>query len=137
MKNMISQSSLVLPATEAEVETGKSWTDQSKLPVAALGTIVTDKTYTVQGPDKANPKLVRIDLTSKMKVEPNENANVNFEIKSQKSDGHFLFDADKGRIANSHVEVAMSQQISAGGQQFEQSVTNLMEMSLVPNEPAK
>jgi len=137
MKNMISQSSLVLPATAEETLPGKSWTDQTKVPVATLGTIVTEKTYTVEGPDKDNPKLTAITLASKMTIEPNQNAEVHLEITNQKNEGRFLFDPEAGRIASSHVVADMTQLIMAGDQNLEQTVSNTLDMTLVPNEPAK
>ena len=48
MKNLISQSSLTL--AEGPLEKGKSWTQQAKVPVPMLGTMVMDKTYTFDGP---------------------------------------------------------------------------------------
>lgn len=137
MKNMISQSSLVLPETAAETMPGKSWTDQTKVPVPNLGSILTDKTYTVKGADPKNPKLTLITLASKMSIEPNENAGVHLEITDQKNEGSFLFDADAGRIAESHVVSNMTQVIMAGDQNLEQSVSNTLDMTLVTGEPAR
>jgi len=138
MKNMIGQSSLVLPATAEETLPGKSWTDHAKVPVANLGTILTEKTYTVEGPDKENADLTAIALTSKMTIEPNENAGVHLEITNQKNEGRFLFDSKNGRIAKSHVVADMTQLIMAGDQNLEQTVGNTLEMTLVPEgQPAK
>lgn len=137
MKNMISQSSLVLPETAAATMPGKSWTDQTKVPVPNLGNILTEKTYTVKGPDEKNPKLTLITLASKMSIEPNENAGVHLEITDQKNEGSFLFDADAGRIAESHVVSNMTQVIMAGDQNLEQSVSNTLDMTLVTGEPAR
>ncbi|MDG3007132.1 DUF6263 family protein [Paludisphaera mucosa] len=135
MKNMITQSGLVLP--EQAVEDGKGWTDQSKLPVQQLGTIVTEKTYTVKGPVDGDPSKVRIDLSAKMAVEGAANPNLSFEIKDQKNEGVFDFDAQNGRIARSHVEVRMVQLITAGANSLEQTVNNTMEMTLTPEPAAK
>lgn len=136
MKNMISQSSLVFPAGAAATEPGKSWTDQAKVPVSNLGTIVTDKTYTVQGPSKENPKLTEITLASKMTIEPGDNPGVHLDITNQKNEGHFLFDHAAGRIAESHVVADMTQVIMAGNQNLEQTVNNAMDMTLVTDAPA-
>lgn len=136
MRDMISQSSLVLPPTADETLPGKSWTDQAKVAVPNLGAILTEKTYTVEGPDKEDSKLTRITLASKMTVEQNENAGVRLEITDQKNEGDFLFDTDAGRIAKSHVVANMTQLIMAGDQNLEQTVANTLDMILVDNEPA-
>ncbi|WP_165247554.1 DUF6263 family protein [Paludisphaera soli] len=135
MKNMITQSGLILP--EAAVAKGQGWADESSLPVQQLGTIKTTKTYTVEGPDEKDPTKVRIALDAKMAVEAGENPQVSFEIKEQKNEGQFLFDAAKGRIASSHVEVKMVQLITAGPQKLQQTVDNTMEMTLAPAASAK
>ena len=137
MKNMISQSSLVFPASAEATAPGKSWTDQAKVPVSNLGTILTEKTYTVRGPAKENPKLTEITLASKMTIEPGENPGVHLDITNQKNEGRFLFDPAAGRIAQSHVVSDMTQVIMAGDQNLEQTVANTMDMTLVPEEPAK
>lgn len=135
MKNMISQSSLVLPATGAETLPGQQWTDETKVPVANLGTILTKKTYTVKGPDREKPGLTLITLGSEMSIEPNQNAGVHLEITSQKNEGSFLFDVKDGRIAKSHVVANMTQVIMAGDQNLEQTVANTLDMTLVEGEP--
>jgi len=132
MKNMITQSSLILP--EQAVEDGKGWTDQSKLSVPQLGTIVTDKTYTVEGADPDDASKVRINLDAKMTVEQAGAPEASLEIEEQKNEGRFAFDAGKGRIAKSHVEVRMVQLITAGANKFRQTMDNTMEMSLAPGE---
>ncbi|AMV36430.1 DUF6263 family protein [Planctomyces sp. SH-PL62] len=135
MKNMITQSGLILP--EAAVEKGKGWTDESTLPVQQLGTIKTDKTYTVEGPAAEDPSKVVITLDAKMTVDAADNPQISFEIKEQKNVGRFLFDAEKGRIASSHVEVKMVQLITAGANKLEQTMNNTMEMTLSPEPAAK
>ena len=57
MKNLISQSSLTLP--EGPFEKGKSWTQQAKVPVPMIGTMVMDKTYTFEGPAPKEPACSR------------------------------------------------------------------------------
>lgn len=137
MKNMISQSSLVLPVGADATAPGKSWSDEAKVPVPNLGTILTAKTYTVTGPAKDDPKLTEITLASKMTVEPGPNPGVQLEIAKQRNDGRFLFDTAAGRIASSHIVVEMTQVITAGPQTLEQTVANALDMTLVPDEPAK
>jgi len=135
MKNMIAQSSLVLP--EQALKAGESWTDRSKLPVEQFGTIVTEKTYTLKDEAGASGE-VQIDLNAKMNVEAGESRQFTLEIKEQKNEGRFTFDAAKGRIAGSHVEVRMVQLISAGANtSIEQTVENTMEMKLGDGAPAK
>ncbi|MDR3620133.1 MAG: DUF6263 family protein [Paludisphaera borealis] len=134
LKNMVGQSSLVLP--EEAVAKGKSWKEQSKIPAAQLGTMVTDKTYTFEGPEAADASRVRIDLTSKTSLEPDANAQIEFAMKNQDGKGRFVFDAAKGRIISSHVDITMTQSIKAQGQELEQTIVNKIEMKLAPEPSA-
>jgi len=135
MKKMITQSGLVLP--EEPVEKGKGWTEESSTEAPQVGTIKTEKKYTYEGPDAKDPNLARIALEAEMTLQSKENPEVKVSIKEQKNAGFFLFDAAKGRIAESHIEVKMVQDVAAGPANFEQTVGNTMDMVLTPESAAK
>jgi hypothetical protein len=134
LKNMVGQSSLVLPAEV--VAKGKTWKEQAKLPAPQVGTMVTDKTYTFQGPDAADASRVLIDLNTKTTLEPDADAKIEFAMKNQDGKGQFLFDTVKGRIISSRVDVTMTQSIKAQGQELEQTIVNKIEMKLAPEPSA-
>lgn len=135
LKNMIGQSSLILP--EEAVEKGKTWTEKAKTPAPQLGTMITDKTYTFQGPEAADPSLVRIGLDTKTTLEPVADSQIEFEMKKQDGKGEFVFDTNMGRIVSSHIDVEMTQSIKTQGQLLEQTIVNKMEMKLAPEPSSK
>jgi hypothetical protein len=128
MKNLISQSNLTLP--ESALESGKSWTQQSKVPFPMIGTMVLDKTYTYTGPDPKDPTLRLITLETKIKLEPAADANVAVNIKSQEGKGDFTFDVEAGRIVSSRVNDKWQMSLSAMGQEFERTTNTLSTMTL-------
>ena len=91
MKNMISQSSLAFPATS--LDRGKTWSNQSKVPLPMIGTMVLDKTYTYQGPSSTDPQLLQVGLETKVTLEPAADSNVAVKITDQKGKGEFVFDS--------------------------------------------
>jgi hypothetical protein len=135
MKNLISQSSLTLPDTS--LDQGKSWTQQSKLPVPMIGTMVLDKTYTYMGPEAKDPTLRHITLETKITLQPAADANVAVTIKSQAGKGDFSFDADGGRIVTSRVNDKLQMSLSAMGQDIEQSTNTLTTMTLAKDGTPK
>jgi hypothetical protein len=135
LKNMVGQSSLVLP--EAAVEKGKTWAEKSETASPQLGTMITDKTYTFQGAEADDPSRVRIDLDAKTTLKPIAGSQIEFEMKKQDGKGTFVFDTAKGRIISSHIDVEMTQSIKTQGQVLEQTVVNKMEMKLADGPPAE
>ena len=130
LKNMVGQSSLVLP--EKAVEKGATWTEKAKTPAPQLGTMIIDKTYTFLGAEADSPSLVRIKLDTQTTLEPDPKSQIEFEMTKQDGKGEFVFDTTKGRIVSSRIDVEMTQSIKAQGQQLEQTVVNNMEMKLAP-----
>ena len=135
LKNMVGQSSLIFP--EEDLEKSKTWTEKARTPVPQLGTMITDKTYTFQGPDAADPALVRLDLDIKTTLEPTPDSAIELEMKKQDGKGKFVFDKAKGRIVSSNIDTTMTQSIKTQGQLLEQTVVNKMEMKLAAGPPAK
>lgn len=128
MKNMITQSSLALP--EAALEKGKSWSQQAKVPLPMLGTMIMDKTYTFQGADSKNPALVQIGLNTKVTLEQAADANISVKIKAQDGKGDFTFDPNAGRVVSSRVNDQLQMSISAMGQELEQATNTVTTMTL-------
>jgi hypothetical protein len=126
LKNVISQSSLTLPAEP--MEKGKTWSSQSKVPVPMIGTMVLDKTYTYEGSDSAQPGRTRIRLTTRVGFEPSPDSEIKMAIKSSEGRGDFEFDAEGGRILGSRVQDRIRLQLTIQDQvvdQFTETETNL------------
>ena len=136
MKNMISQSSLTL--AEGPLEKGKSWTQQAKVPVPMLGTLVMDKTYTFDGPSPKQAGLLQILVDTKVTLEPAADSNVAVKITSQKATGKFEFDPQAGRIVSSRVNDKLQMSLSEMGQELEQLTTDTVtSMTLAKNGSSK
>lgn len=128
LRNLISQSSLTLPANG--LEKGGSWTQQARVPVPMLGTMLMNKTYTYQGSDEKVPNQIKIGLDTKVTLEPAADSNVNVQVKNQKGDGEFSFDNHAGRVRSSHVNDHMEMTITVQGQTLQQTTDTVTSMTL-------
>ncbi len=135
MKNLISQSSLTL--AEGPLEKGKSWTQQAKVPVPMLGTMVMDKTYTFDGPSPTEAGLLHVLLDTKVSLEPAADSNIAVKINSQKGTGEFAFDPEAGRVVSSKVNDKLQMSLSVMGQELEQSTDTVTSMTLAKAEAPK
>jgi len=135
MKNLISQSSLTL--AEGPLEKGKSWTQQAKVPVPMLGTMVMDKTYTFDGPSPKDPGLLQVLLDTKVTLEPAADSNIAVKITSQKGTGEFAFDPQAGRVVSSRVNDKLQMSLSVMGQEIEQSTDTVTSMTLAKDGSSK
>ncbi|HMF36918.1 MAG TPA: DUF6263 family protein [Isosphaeraceae bacterium] len=135
MKNMISQSSLTL--AEGPLEKGESWTQQAKVPVPPLGTMVLDKTYTFDGPSSKEAGLDLILLDTNVTLEPAADSDIAVKITSQKGTGEFAFDPQAGRVVSSRVNDKLQMSLSVKGQELEQSTDTVTSMTLAKDGSAK
>jgi hypothetical protein len=135
LKNMISQSSLMLP--EQSLEKGKSWTHQGKVPVPMLGTMVIDKIYTFDGPSPIEAGLDQVLLQTKVSLEPAADSNIAVKITSQNGSGEFTFDPQAGRVVSSRVNDQLRMSLSVMGQEMEQSTDTRTTMTLAKDGESK
>jgi hypothetical protein len=135
MKNLISQSSLTL--AEGPLEKGKSWTQQAKVPVPMLGTMVMDKTYTFDGPSPREAGLLQISVDTKVTLEPAADSNIAVKITSQQATGEFTFDPQAGRVVSSRVNDKLQMSLSVMGQEIEQSTDTVTSMTLAKDGSSK
>jgi hypothetical protein len=102
LKHMVTESSLTLP--KEDLAKGKSWSRQSKLPMAKIGAMQLDKAYTYQGPEAHDGKdMERIDLDVKIDIQRTPETELDVNLKSQNGKGSFFFDNAAGHIADSAV----------------------------------
>jgi hypothetical protein len=127
LKNMIRESSLVLPDQAAD----KPWTRQSKIPSPPIGTLVVDKTYSYDGKDADGEK---IGLATKITLEAAPNANFEVKIGNQEGKGTFVFDSNVGRVVRSNVTQKLEMVITVMNTQVTQSTDTATVMSLLKAE---
>jgi hypothetical protein len=130
LKDMLTQSSP--PAfPESPLEPGKTWSDKPARVPSPLGTLVINKTYTFQGPDSKNPRLMLIVVDTRVALEPAAGANIP-EIRKQEGKGTMTFDAEAGHVVNTRGTQRLEMAITVMDQRIEQVVETTTTMTLVP-----
>ncbi len=129
LKEMMSQSTPP-PFPQMPLEAGKSWSSKpTRLPLP-LGTLILDRTFTFQGPDPQNPKLMLIAMEGKVALEPAQ--DVTAKIRMQEGKGTISFDNEAGRLVSSRGAQKTEMVISAQGQEIDQTTDTTSVMTLVP-----
>jgi hypothetical protein len=128
MKNLISQSGLVLP-NEAATK-GKTW--ERKVDIKSpLGKMETVSTNTFAGSvTRGDKKLEQVDITTKLTLESDPNAQISAQLKSQEAKGKAYFDPVAGRVVETGLTQTMEMAISARGQEFTQKIDQTLSMKL-------
>jgi hypothetical protein len=129
LKNMIRESSLVLPAETVE----KPWTRQKKIPSPPIGTQVVDLTYKYEGTENGEEK---IGTSAKIALEPAPNASLDVKLGPQDGKGSFFFDAKAGRVVRSSVVQKLEMVINVMNTEVTQTSDSTTEMKLVKADPA-
>lgn len=130
LKNMIRESSLVLPAEPLE----KPWTRQKKIPTPPIGDRVEDTTYTYEGTDPAGEKVAM-----KIQVDLKPAPDSKFEVKlgPQEGKGTFYFDNKVGRVVRSTIVRKLEMRITVMGTQVVQSQDDTTDVKLVKVDQGK
>jgi hypothetical protein len=130
LKDLLMQSSPP-PFPLTPLEPGKTWSSKpSRVTLPQLGTLVSEKTFTYQGPDAQNPRLQVIGMEGKMKLEPA--AGIEVKIRTQEGKGSLSFDSKAGCLINSRSTQKMELSISTMGQMLDQTSEMTSTMTLVP-----
>jgi hypothetical protein len=95
--------------------------------------MIMDRTYTLKGPDAAAPQRVKIELDTRVTIQPAVQAGIVLKIKSQDGKGDFSFDLERGRVVSSRVEDLLVMSLSVQEQEIEQSTRTITEMKLSPD----
>jgi hypothetical protein len=135
LKNMITQSSLALPADDFSV--GETWSKQTKVPSPPIGTMTLDTTFTYLGPDPKAANIEKIGLATKLGVEPQPDGDVKLVINSQVAKGEFSFDNAAKRVVNSEVAEKTDTTITYMDMNIQRIVDTKTTMKLVPGEASK
>lgn len=112
------------PAFPPELATGQSWSRQSPMPLAGLGSLVVDSTYTYRGTESVEGReLHRIDNEIRVSFQPEPSArNVELEVIDQSNRGKILFDNQAGRLVSNTVSQDLTMEIRAGGELITQNM---------------
>ncbi len=130
LKNMIIQSSLGLPA--GDIAEGKTWSKQTKIPSPPIGAMTLDMTFTYLGPDPKAANIEKVGLATKIGVEPQADANVQFQIDAQEVKGDFSFDNTAGRVVNSEMLEKLETTATFMTMKIQQIIDTKTTMKLVP-----
>jgi hypothetical protein len=128
LKQMMSQGSITFP--KEPVKVGESWNQSTsvKLP---FGKMTGDMKLTYQGTEKVGDKtLAKIGVVTKAAFADDEKAQITMKITSQKADGHFLFDAEAGRLQESTLNQTMEMSVGVLGQTIDQNLTQKVNVKL-------
>jgi hypothetical protein len=125
-KNMVKESSLVMPADDLAV--GKGWTARGTVPLGPGASLELDKNYTYQGPEAKGAGAEKIKLDVKTTLKAPANPNLELKLVNPEGTGTFLFDNQKGRIVSADVTQKITLQIKAGAAEDTRSteMTNVM-----------
>ncbi len=127
LKQMMTQSAITLP--ETPLKPGDSWdsTQQVELPFGTM-TVKSQLTYQGKDPESGHARIAMIPTIS---VTPKQGAAVSLTLTKSEGTGVVLFDAAKGRIAKSDLDLIMEMQVKSFGQVIDQTIKQKTSMTLV------
>jgi hypothetical protein len=127
MKSMV-QNNMVLP--KEPVEKGATWSQKTTTKMG-MGKVSGETKYTYEGEtEKRGEKLAKIAVKPNMKIEPDENAKIQFKVKNSNAKGYTFFDNKLGRIAETTTETTMEMQLDAMGMTIDMNIVQNTTMRL-------
>jgi hypothetical protein len=126
LKQMMTQSAITLP--EKPLNAGDKWDSVQQVELA-FGTMTVKSELTYQGidPSSGHAKIAMIPVIS---VEPKPGADVTLTLSKSSGTGLVLFDAAKGRIAKSDLDLTMQMQVKSFGQVIDQTIKQTTSMTI-------
>jgi len=134
VRNLALQAFPLLPP--GPVEPGASWTRQATAPMPTLGAMALDKTYTYRGPRPGSPRLLQVDVDTRLSLRPAPEATLEMKLLRQSATGSFTFDAGAGVVAEHHLEDDLAASFTAGGPAVERSLSSRIDVVLAPEGDA-
>ncbi len=132
-KNMLQQSSLILPEPE-DLKPGYEWTTKTEMKNAAFGKLDIEATYRYLGPREVKGKTYEVfGIAMKMDFAGGP-VNVQMDIDSQESSGEIFFNHEAGRLEVSKLKQVMVMNITASGQEMTQKITQTIVLEFVDEE---
>ena len=133
-KNMIQQSSLILPEPK-DLKPGFEWTTETVMKNAQFGQLEIETTYRYLGPREVEGKPYEV-FSIAMEMNFGEGpGGMQMEIVNQESHGEILFDREAGRLESSKIQQVLEMNISVGTQEMKQNMVQTMLFNRV--EPKK
>ena len=126
LKQMMEQSSVLLPATA--VTAGQSWESSQQIQLP-FGEMKVASLMTYAGRD-ASTGMARINMKPTITVSPKEGSPLQLTMKKSEGTGQVLFDPAKGRIVRSDLDLTLVMQVSQQGQVIDQVVQQKTSMVL-------
>jgi hypothetical protein len=126
LKQMMTQSAITFPEKPLNPDDKWDSVQQVELP---FGTMTVKSELTYQGIDESSghAKIAMIPVIS---VEPKPGADVTLTLTKSAGTGLVLFDAAKGRIAKSDLDLTMQMQVKSFGQVIDQTIKQTTSMTL-------
>ena len=131
-RNMIRQSSILLPKPEELVE-GHQWTSSIEMDNPIAGKIITETTYQYQGPREVEGQPMEVFVPSiETKFTGGEGAN-SIAVEKQDATGEILFNRQAGRLESSKIVQQMQMVITVGDNKINQNLDQTISFRIVPD----
>jgi hypothetical protein len=129
LKDQVSQTSPD-PFPQEALEPGKSWSAKTNRLPMPTGTLVLDRTFTFQGPDPKNPKVMLIAMEGRVALEPAP--NVSAKIRAQEGKGSVAFNIEAGRLVESRGTQKTEMVVVDEGQERDEITETNSVMTIAP-----
>lgn len=128
LKQMMTQSAITLP--DRPIRKGDSWDSNQRIEMD-FGIMNVDSKLTYNGTD-ASTGLAEIAMKPVVSVKPREGNPIALTVISSAGDGTVLFDAAKGRIAKSDLDLTLDLVVKQFGTEVKMSLRQKTAMQLAP-----
>lgn len=132
-KKLLTQGAFVLP--EGDLEPGQSWTSTVEVNNPMAGKQTVDTTYTYEGTKEVDGKKFAV-FKPQLTMNFAGGANVQMNVKDQKSSGEVLFNIEEGRLHSSALDQDVTMEVSVAGQTMEQKINQKIRITVKPDDEA-
>ena len=126
LKQLMTQSAITLP--EKPIQPNDSWDSVQQVEMA-FGTVIVKSRLTYQGIDP-DTGYAKIGIIPSISVAPKQGATVDLTLTGTEGTGVLLFDAARGRIAKSDLNLTMQMSMKSFGQVIDQTIHQKTSMAL-------
>ena len=126
LKQLMTQSAITLP--EKPVQQNDSWDSVQQVEMP-FGTVSVKSRLTYQGTDPGTG-FAKIAMVPSITVTPKQGATVDLSLTKTEGTGTLLFDAARGRIAKSDLNLTMQMKMTSFGQVIDQTIQQKTSMTL-------
>jgi hypothetical protein len=126
LKQLMTQSAITLP--ENPIRQGDSWDSVQQVEMA-FGTVNVNSRLTYQGIDPGTGHA-KIGMVPNITLTPKQGATVDLTLTRTEGTGVILFDAGRGRIVKSDLDLTMQMKMKSFGQVIDQTIHQKTSMTL-------